>query len=48
MSAYIDGGPDFCSLADGVHDHHLGLMIDAAADSGEAVHVAGHLWDEGG
>jgi len=47
MSAYIDGGPDFCSLADGVHDHHLGLMIDAAVESGEAVHVAGHVWDEG-
>ncbi len=46
MAEYIDGGPDFCSLADGVHDHHLGLMIDAAAESGEAVRVAGHLWDE--
>ena len=48
MAEYLDGGPDFCSLADGVHDHHLGLAIDAAAESGEAVRVAGHLWDEGG
>ena len=46
MSAYLGGGPGFCDLADGVHDHHLGLMIDAAAESGEAVHVPGHLWDE--
>jgi hypothetical protein len=45
MSAYLGGGPAFCDLADGVHDHHLGLMIDAAAASGEPVHVAGHLWD---
>ena len=46
MSEYLDGGPGFCDLAEGVHDHYLGLMIDAAVASGAPVHVAGHLWDE--
>jgi predicted dehydrogenase len=46
MAGYVDGGPAFCDLADGVHDHFLGLMIDAAIASGDPVQVSGHLWDE--
>jgi predicted dehydrogenase len=46
MSEYLDGGPGFCSLAEGVHDHYLGLMIAAAVASGSPIHVPGHLWDE--
>jgi predicted dehydrogenase len=45
MGEYVDGGPGYCDLADGVQDHYLGLMIDAAAASGEPVRVSGHLWD---
>jgi predicted dehydrogenase len=47
MAEYIGGGPGFCDLAEGVHDHHLGLMIGEAVASGAAVEVPGHLWDEG-
>ena len=47
MAEYVDGGPGFCDLAEGVHDHYLGLMIDAAVASGTTVRVGGHLWDEG-
>ena len=46
MVEYVGGGPAFCDLAEGVHDHYLGLMIDAAAASGSPVRVNGHLWDE--
>ena len=46
MAEYVDGGPGFCDLAEGVHDHYLGLMIAAAVTSGAPVHVAGHLWDQ--
>ena len=46
MREYLDGGPDFCGLAEGVHDHYLGLMIGAAVASGAPIHVPGHLWDE--
>jgi predicted dehydrogenase len=40
MAAYAAGGPSFCSLADAAQDHYLGLTIDRAVQSGEAV-VAG-------
>lgn len=46
MAEYVDDGPGLCDLAEGVHDHYLGLMIDAAAASGAPVRVNGHLWDE--
>lgn len=45
MAEYIDGGPGFCDLADGVHDHYLGLMIDASIASDAPVQVDGHMWD---
>ena len=44
MAEYVEGGPDFCSLADAVHDHHLGILADEAAASGKPRHLAGHLW----
>ncbi len=44
MGEYVDGGPGFCDLSDGAQDHYLGLMIDAAVASGEAVRVDGHVW----
>ena len=45
MAEYVDGAPGFCDLAEGVHDHYLGLMIEAAVESGAPVRVNGHLWD---
>jgi predicted dehydrogenase len=44
MAEYLDGGPDFCSLADGTHDHYLTLMMARAVESGEPVGVAAPLW----
>jgi predicted dehydrogenase len=44
MAEYIDGGPDFCSLADGVHDHYLTLKMAEAVASGQPVEVPGPLW----
>lgn len=46
MVEHVGGGPSFCDLAEGVHDHYLGRMIDAAIASGGPVRVNGHLWDE--
>ena len=46
MVEYVEGGPAFCDLAEGVHDHYLGLMIDRAIASDSPVRVDGHLWDE--
>jgi predicted dehydrogenase len=46
MAEYVEGGPGLCGLADGVYDHYLGLMIDAAIASSRAIKVDGHLWDE--
>jgi predicted dehydrogenase len=48
MAEYVDGGPAWCDLADGVHDHFLGLMIDEAIASDGPIRVNGHLWDEPG
>ncbi len=45
MAEYVEGGPSVCDLADGVHDHYLGLLIDAAVASGQPVRVGGRLWD---
>ena len=45
MAAWLDGGPDVCSLADAAQDHYLGLMIERAARTGRPVRVAGHVWD---
>lgn len=46
MAAWLDGGPDVCSLADAAQDHYLTLRIADAARSGEEVRAAGHVWDE--
>ena len=44
MAEYINGGPGFCSLAQASQDHYLGLMIDQAVQSGEAVHCPRQVW----
>jgi predicted dehydrogenase len=45
MAAWLDGGPDVCSLADAAQDHYLGLCIDEAARTGRPVTTSGHVWD---
>ena len=46
MAEYINGGPDFCSLAQASQDHYLGLMIEQAVQSGEAIYCKRQVWAE--
>jgi predicted dehydrogenase len=47
MGAWLEGGPDVCSLADAAQDHYLGLCIDEAARTGQPVRTDGHVWETG-
>ncbi|MGC8634431.1 MAG: Gfo/Idh/MocA family protein [Candidatus Limnocylindrales bacterium] len=44
MAEYVGGGPGFCSLAEGAHDHYLGLMAARAADEGRPLRAPGLGW----
>ncbi len=44
MAEYVDGGPGFCSLAEGAWDHELTLRMGQALASGEEVRVSGSAW----
>lgn len=46
MMAYINGGPGYCSLAQGSQDHYLSLMINRAVETGEAVRCTRQAWAE--
>lgn len=39
-AAWVDGGPEPYSLADGIHDHRIALAIEEAADHDATVSVA--------
>ncbi len=47
MDQYIDGGPDMYSLAEAAQDHYLGLMIEQAVASGQAVRATVQPWARG-
>ena len=45
MAEYLEGGPSFCSLAEGAWDHEVGLRIAEAVASGEEVRASGSIWE---
>ena len=44
MAEYAQGGPGFCSLAEGAWDHELTLRMEMAIASREEVRVSGAAW----
>ena len=44
MAEYATGGPGYYGLAEGCHDHYLGILMDRAAASGETVTSAPVPW----
>ena len=45
MAAWVDGdGPPPYPLADGLHDHHVALAIEEAADTGRTVATSTEAW----
>jgi len=47
MAEYADGGPGFCSAAEGAQDHYLGMAIDEAARTGLPVVAVPQPWATG-
>ncbi|MFL6121940.1 hypothetical protein, partial [Actinophytocola sp.] len=43
-AAWVDGGPPPYPLADGIHDHHVALAIEAAADQDRTTRVDAEPW----
>ena len=44
MSEYIEGGPDFYSLAEASQDHYLSLLMNQAIESGQPVKSQSQIW----
>jgi hypothetical protein len=44
MAAYAEGGPSFYGLSEASQDHYLGLLIDRAVQTGEAVATERQPW----
>ena len=44
MSEYVDGGPEFYSLAEASQDHYLSLLMDQAVNSGQPVKTESQVW----
>lgn len=44
MDRYLDGGPDFYSLAEAAQDHYISLMIERALASSETVRTTSQPW----
>ena len=46
MSAHVDGGPEFYSLAEATQDHYLQLLMQQAVTTGEVVTSTPQVWSE--
>lgn len=44
MSEYVEGGPDFYSLAEASQDHYLSLLMNQAVESGQTVKSQSQIW----
>ncbi|MBW3638193.1 MAG: gfo/Idh/MocA family oxidoreductase, partial [Armatimonadetes bacterium] len=44
MDQYVNGGPDFYSLAEASQDHYLSLLMDQAVNSGEPLRTQTQIW----
>lgn len=44
MADYVDGGPDFYSLAEACQDHYLGILIQQAQETGQPVTAETQPW----
>jgi predicted dehydrogenase len=44
MENYAAGGEGYYSLAEGLHDHHLGITLDQAASSGQTATLSPMPW----
>lgn len=44
MGEYVEGGPDFYSLAEASQDHYLSILMDQAVKSGQAVTTQSQVW----
>lgn len=44
MSKFVKDGTEFYGLADGLHDHHIGLLMAESATSGRPLPVGSESW----
>ncbi len=44
MAEYVEGGPDFYSLAEAAQDHYLNLMMQKALSSRDPVQTMSQVW----
>ena len=46
MAEYVDGGPDFYSLAEACQDRYLDIVLEQAQESGEEVTTTTQAWSD--
>ena len=44
MSEYVEGAPDFYSLAEASQDHYLSLLMNQSVESGHAAQSQSQIW----